>query len=334
MTMHSPTPEEQILGIVNNHWQSCCVGAAAQLELADMLADGPLHVEVLAERTKTHGPSLYRMLRALESTGIFTQISPKVFGNTPASECLRRNLPGSNWAWIRYTLCSGAPVFEGWRGLMLSLQNGRPGFDQLHGQDSWEYLQSNPQMQTIFNEAMRDLSASIGPAVAASLDWSRFPVIADIGGGIGSQLSCILDAHPACRGVLFDQPAVVAEAPEDDRIERVGGDFFKEIPVSADAYIMRWILHDWSDEESIALLTRVRKIAGPDARLMVVESVIPETPEFDMGKWMDLNMMVMATGRERTVAEFHDLFDQAGFVLEQIVPTPSPLSIVVGKATA
>ena len=217
---------------------------------------------------------------------------------------------------------------------MLSLQNGRPGFDQLHGQDSWEHMQSNPQMQTIFNEAMRDLSASISPAVAASFDWSRFPVVADIGGGIGSQLSCILDAHPSCQGVLFDQPAVVAEAPEDDRIERVGGDFFKEIPVSADAYIMRWILHDWSDEESIALLNRVRKIAGPEARLMVVESVIPETSEFDMGKWMDLNMMVMATGRERTAAEFHDLFDQAGFVLEQIVPTPSPLSIVVGKATA
>ena len=134
--MSAATPQEQILGIVNNHWQSCCVGAAAQLELADVLADGPLHVDLLAERTKTHAPSLYRMLRALESTGIFTQTSPRVFGNTPASECLRRNLPGSNWAWIRFTLCSGAPVFEGWRGLMLSLQNGRPGFDQVTGQNA------------------------------------------------------------------------------------------------------------------------------------------------------------------------------------------------------
>ena len=132
--MSAPTPQEQILGIVNNHWQSCCVGAAAQLELADLLADGPLHVDILAERTKTHAPSLYRMLRALESTGIFEQTSPHVFGNTPTSECLRRNLAGSNWAWIRFTLCAGAPVFEGWRGLMLSLQNGRPGFDQVTGQ--------------------------------------------------------------------------------------------------------------------------------------------------------------------------------------------------------
>jgi hypothetical protein len=312
--MSAITPQEQILGIVNNHWQSCCVGAAAQLELADLLADGPPVSD--AAGAGEHGD--------LHAT------SPQVFGNTPASECLRRNLAGSNWAWIRFTLCAGAPVFEGWRGLMLSLQNGRPGFDQVTGQNAWQHLQSNPQTQTIFNQAMRDLSAAISPAVAGALDWSRFPVIADIGGGIGSQLSSILDAHPSCRGILFDQPAVVAEA-SDGRIERVGGDFFKSVPVQANAYVMRWILHDWSDEESAGLLANVRKAATPDARLMVVESVIPETPEFDMGKWMDVNMMAMTTGRERTAAEFRDLFDRAGFELEQIVPTSSPLSIVLGK---
>ncbi len=328
--MSTATPQDQILAIVNNHWQSSCVGAAAQLELADLLADGPLHVDALAERTKTHAPSLYRMLRALESTGIFSQTSPHVFVNTPASECLRRNVAGSHWAWIRFTLCAGAPVFEGWRGLMLSLQNGRPGFDQVTGQNAWEHMQSNPQTQTIFNQAMRDLSASISPAVAASFNWSRFPVVADIGGGIGSQLSSILDAHPSCRGILFDQPAVVAEA-RDGRLECVGGDFFKAVPIQAEAYMMRWVLHDWSDQESVDLLMNVRKVATPNARLMVVESVIPESPEFDMGKWMDLNMMVMATGRERTAAEFRGLFERAGFALEQIVPTPSPLSIVVGK---
>ena len=296
--MSTATPQEQILGIVNNHWQSCCVGAAAQLELADVLADGPLHVDLLAERTKTHAPSLYRLLRALESTGIFTQTSPRVFGNTPASDCLRRNLPGSNWAWIRFTLCSGAPVFEGWRGLMLSLKNGRAGFDQVTGQNGWEHMQSNPETATIFNQAMRDLSTAISPAVAAAFDWSRYPVIADIGGGIGSQLSSILDAHPSCRGILFDQPQVVAEAPDDSRIERVGGDFFKDVPIQADAYVLRWLLHDWSDEESIVLLSKIKEVARPNARLMLVESVVPETPEFDMGKWMDLNMMVMTTEGE------------------------------------
>ena len=329
--MSAATPQEQILGIVNNHWQSCCVGAAAQLELADLLADGPLHVEVLAERTKTHAPSLYRMLRALESTGIFTQTSPQVFGNTPASDCLRRNKPGSNWAWIRFTLCSGAMVFEGWRGLMLSLKNGRPGFEQLTGQNGWEHLQSNPETYTIFNQAMRDLSSVISPAVATAFDWSRYPVIADIGGGIGSQLSSIVDAHPACRGILFDLPNVVAEAPANPRIERVGGDFFKDIPIQADAYVLRWLLHDGSDEESVLILKNLKKAMRPNARVMLVESVVPETPEFDMGKWMDVNMLVMATGKERTAREFRVLLDQAGFDLEGIVATPSPLSIVIGK---
>jgi hypothetical protein len=332
--MSPGTPHEQILEIVNNHWQSCCVGAAAELELADHLADGPLEVAILARRTNTHGPSLYRMLRALESTGIFRQTAPGVFANTPASECLRRNLPDSNWAWIRITLCSGAPVFEGWRGLMLSLRNGRPGFDQLTGENAWDHLQANPPTYTIFNEAMRDLSRSISPAVAAALDWSQYPVVADIGGGIGAQLASILEAHPSCSGVLFDLPNVIAEAPENSRVECVAGDFFKDMPVHADAYVMRWILHDWSDEESVSILQNVKAVASPEARLMLVESVIPETAEFDMGKWMDLNMMVMATGRERTATEFRDLLGQAGFALERIVPTASPLSIVVAKPTS
>lgn len=333
-TQTAPSPQEQILGIVNNYWQSCCVGAAAQLELADLLANGPLHIDVLAERTKTHAPSLYRMLRALESTGIFAQPSPRVFANTPASECLRRHSGGSQWAWIRIALCADAPVFDGWRGLTQALQNGRPGFDQLHGITAWQYLQSHPQQGTIFNQAMRDLSASMTPAVTASYDWSQFPVIADIGGGIGAQLLNILDAHPSCRGILFDQPQVVEQAPQHNRMERVGGDFFAEIPIQADAYLLRWIIHDWADDKAIPILENVRKAARPGARLLLVESVIPETAGFDMGKWMDLNMLVMAGGCERTAAEFRELFDRAGFELEQIVPTPSPLSIVIGKPRA
>jgi hypothetical protein len=329
--MKAPTPQEQILGIVNNHWQSRCLGVAAQLELADQLANGPLHVDVLAERTQTHAPSLYRMLRALESTGIFTQSSPRVFANTPQSDCLRRYATGSQWAWIRICLCPDSFIEEGWRGLLLALKNGQPGYDQLHGCSMWEFMQSNPEQRTNFNAAMRDLSASMTPAVTASYDWSTFPVIADIGGGTGSQLSSILDAHPSCRGILFDQPQVVAEAPLHDRMERVGGNFFTEIPVQADAYLMRWIIHDWADDKAIAILENVRRIAPSGARLVLVEWVIPETAAFDTGKWMDINMLVNTSGRERTASEFRSLYDQAGFELEHIIPTPSPLRIIIGK---
>jgi len=329
-----PTPQEQILAIVNNHWQGRCVGVAAWLELADQLANGPLDVDVLAERTETHGPSLYRMLRALESTGIFTQTSPRVFGNTPQSECLRRHAPGSQWAWIRICLCPDSFVEDGWSGLLLAVKNGKTGYDQVRGQSAWEFMQTNPEQHTNFNAAMRDLSASMTPAVTGSYDWSKIPVIADIGGGIGSQLSSILDAHPSVRGILFDQPSVLAEAPAHDRMERVGGDFFAEIPVQADAYLMRWVIHDWSDDKAVAILKNVRKAAPPNARVVLVEWVIPETAEFDSGKWMDINMLVNADGRERTASEFRSLFEQAGFELEDIIPTPSPLRIIVGKSAA
>jgi hypothetical protein len=332
--MKELSPEEHILGIVINHWQACSVGAAAELELADHLAEGPLPVEVLAERTQTHAPFLFRLLRALESTGIFTQVSPGVFANSPASERLRRHAPNSNWAWIRTCLCSGSNVYEGWRGIMHTLKSGEPGFEAIVGQPAWEWLQQNPEKHSILNEAMRDLSASISPAVAAAYDWSRFPVIADIGGGIGSQLMSILDAHPSCRGILFDQPSVVAEAPEHDRIECVGGNFFEQVPIEADAYMMRWILHDWSDEECLELIANVKSAAKPGSRLVVIDSVIPETSEPDMGKWMDLNMMVNITGRERTAVEFRELMHEAGFEVEEIVPTASPLGIVIARQSA
>ena len=328
--MNDLSPQEQIPQIVNNYWQGCAVGAAAELELADMLAGEPLHVDVLAERCGVHGPSLYRMLRALESTGVFKQTAPGTFANTPASDCLRRHAPGSQWAWIRLTLSGDGMVRGGWGGLMHSIRTGEPGFEKIHGRTGWEYMQQNPQQGTIFNEAMRALAAAITPAVTSSFDWGRFPVIADIGGGVGSQLIDILDANSNSRGVLFDQPQAVAEAPLHDRMDAVGGDFFEGVP-PADVYILRWILHDWDDEKSLAILNAIRQSAKPDCIVAIVESVIPETAEFDMGKWMDLNMLVMAGGKERTATEFRDLLDRAGFDLDEIIPTPSPLSIIAGK---
>ena len=329
--MSAPTPQQQILGIVDNYWQACSVGAAAQLELADHLAGGPLHVDTLAERSKTHAGSLYRLLRALESIGIFTQTSPRVFANTPQSECLRRHAEGSQWAWIRIALCPDAFPVDGWRGLLLALRNGRTGIEQVRGKSGWELLQEDPQQSSFFNDAMRDLSTSMTPAVTAAYDWSRFAVIADIGGGIGAQLRSILDAHPRCRGILFDQSHVVKEAPRHERIERVEGDFFASIPVRADAYLMRWVIHDWSDEQALVILGNVKKSAPPGARVVLVEWVLNETAEPDAGKWMDLNMLVNAGGRERSATEFRQLFERAGFELETIVPTASPLNVIVAR---
>lgn len=327
----APSAQEQILGIVINHWQGRAVAIAAELGLADLLADAPLHVDELAKRTNTHAPSLFRLLRALECTGIFAQVSPRVFANTPTSECLRRNLPGSQWAWIRTSLSTDAIVFSGWIGLMEAVRNGQPGFDQVQGCSAWEALQRDPEKSAIFGEAMRSLSAAITPAVTAAYDWSRFPVIADIGGGIGTQLVSILDAHPGCRGILFDQTQVVAQAIPHERVERVAGDLFASIPSGADAYLLRWIIHDWADEKALAILENVGKAMKPSAVLILSESVIADTPDFDMGKWMDVNMLAMIEGRERTSVEYRELYAKAGFELQQIIPTASPHSLIIGR---
>ncbi len=303
---------------------------AAELGLADVLADGPLSVDAIAAQADADADNLFRVMRALETIGVFKQVSPRVFENTPTSESLRKDVPGSQWAYLQIW----APGWGHWEGLGEVLPTVRTGKTTLHerwGYDVWEYYRRHPEQWTVFNEAMRSLTSPMTPAVTAAYDWSRFPVIADIGGGIGTQLVDILDAHPGCRGVLFDMPEVVSTAIEHDRVERVGGDFFTDVPVEADAYIFRNIIHDWNDERSVSILKTLRKATRPNARVMILEWVLPDTSEFHLGKWSDMIMMASAGGRERTRGDFEKLFSEAGFVLEEIVPTESMFSIVVGR---
>jgi len=326
-----PTPHEQIFAITVGFWQSRALAVAAELELADLLAAGPLHIDVLAGRTNTHTPSLFRLLRALESLGIFSQISPMVFANTPSSECLRKNVPDTEWAWVRAQLSVGGGVYEGWSGLGASIRTGETAFDQVLGCGFWEYYRRNPEAGAIFNEAMRLIGKHNSPKVAQAYDWSQFPVIADIGGGIGGLLVDILDAHPSCRGLLFDEPKVIQQAISHERLQPIGGDFFQTVPTGADAYILRWIIHDWSEAEAVALLCKVREAMKPGARLILLEELIPEVPDLVPGKWMDVLMLAITGGRERTKNEYSELLSAARFELEEVVRTTGPLSILLAK---
>jgi len=177
---------------------------------------------------------------------------------------------------------------------------------------------------------MRCINAAATPAVTAAYDWGRFPVIADVAGGNGSQLVDILDAHPAAQGILFDQAAVLATAIPHGRIQKVSGNFFENIPVEADAYILRNIIHDWDDEAATSILRTLRMSVPSNSRVMLVEWLIPETPGFHFGKWSDLVMMTGVGGRERTRSEFATLLRRAGFELEDTVPTASQYTIVIG----
>jgi hypothetical protein len=270
------------------------------------------------------------LLRALESIGLFSQSAPQVFANTPMSELLRKSMPGSMFAVIHNTCSVGEGSYEGWGGLLSSIQTGKTAFDQIYGFDYWEFLRRNPKQAASFNETMRSVTAQVTPAVTAACDWSRFPVIADVGGGIGSQLLDILAAYPSSRGILFDQPDVVAAAIPHERMQRTGGSFFESVPAGADAYILRMVIHDWQDTEAIAILKTVRQAMKPTSQLILIENVIPETSEYAYGKWLDLHMLVLAGGRERTVKEYRELYARAGFELEQILPTAAPHSLVFG----
>ena len=303
--------------------------AAAELELAEHLARGPLGVEDLARRAKAHGGSLFRLLRALETVGVFRQVSSGVFANTPDSELLRKDAPGSLWAWLRWSVACG--LYQAWVDFPNSIRTGRTAFEQVHGCTFWEYLRRDPLKESLAARGMGDIQAGQTPAVTAAYDWSRFSVIADVGGGIGTQLVDILNAHPSCKGMLFDQPDVVARAVPDDRVKQVAGSFFEGVPAGADAYILRSVIHDWSDPEALAILENVCAAAKPNSRVFLIERIIPETSEYAFSKWTDLYMLAYLGGQERTASEYKRLLEDAGFDVEQVIPTVAGIDLIVSR---
>jgi hypothetical protein len=304
--------------------------AAAELGIADVLASGPMKIESIAAATESDTDSLFRLMRALETIGVFRQASPRVFENTPMSDCLRKDVPGSQWA-LALIHAPQWGTWDGYGNLTKTVRTGRTVLFDEWGYDLWEHYRKHPEQWPVFNQAMRSITFPMTEAVTRAYDWSRFPLIADIGGGIGTQLVSILDAHPGCRGVIFDQADVLGEAIAHDRVEKVAGSFFEEIRVEADAYILRNIIHDWDDTDASKILKTLRASTKPDARVMLIEWNIPETSEFHFGKWTDLTMMSVVGGRERTKTDFEKLYRDSGFVLEEIVPTESMFSIVVGR---
>lgn len=303
--------------------------AAIELDIAEYLADGPLSVEELTIRANAHAPSLFRLLRALESVGIFVQVAPRVFANTPDSELLRKGVPGSLWVRLRAPLSCG--LFEAYAGLPESIRTGRTAFELIHGCALWEFLQRDPTRETLFGQFMGARHAVVTPAVTAAYSWNRFPLIADIGGGIGTQLVDILESHPSCHGLLFDQPDVIDRAIPHDRMASIGGSFFEGVPTNADAYILRTVIHDWPDSQAITILKNVHAATKPDSRVFLIEEIIPETSGFASSKWADLNMLMFTGGQERTTTEYRRLLEDAGFELEQVIPTSAELNLIVSR---
>ena len=335
MTMENPAPppSTRMTDLIFGFWTAKSIRAAAMLGVADHIEAGPKTAEELAGLVGAHGPSLHRLLRALASIGIFEEDDRRRFAQTPLGSTLRSGVPGS----LRDTAISMLDDVHGrsWDDLLHPLRTGEVACDHVFGMNIWDYYSRHPEEERAFNGSMTGLSQMVGGAVVEAYDFSPFGTIVDVAGGQGSLLSQILRATPKARGVLFDAPRVVEGAGPNleaagvaDRVERVGGDFFESVPAGGDLYTLKWIIHDWDDARSVAILKSCRRAMSPAAKLLLLEAVIPPGNAPMLGKFLDLNMMVITGGKERTEREFAALLAEAGFRLTRVIPTKSPVSIV------
>ncbi len=319
--------------IFGGSWITQGVWVAAELGIADLLVNGPLTADELAEQTQTQGAALYRLLRALASVGIFAQDPQGRFSLTPPANLLRSDVPDSQRS---FAIMMGAEFYKAWGELLHSVRTGRGGFQKMFGMPFFQYMLEHPRRHGIYDTAMGRFGQAEAEAMLDAYDFSGVRTVVDVGGGSGMLLEAMLKRHPEIKGILFDLPAVVERARSfisdsglSDRCRIEGGDFFSSVPAGADAYILQHIIHDWEDQDAITILRNCREAMRSDSRVLLVELVIPPGNGPFFGKWLDL-MMLLVGGRERTEEEYRRLFSAAGLKLTRVVSTASEVSIVEG----
>jgi C-methyltransferase len=318
-------------------WTSQAITVAAQLGVADALSNGPLPIEELAARVGADADALGRLLRALVSKGIFVHRRDGRYELNSLAGTLRSDAPISmTWAAQFY---GSAEQRERWTMMVDAIRTGSTVVPALRGKESFDYFAGEPELAELFNHTMTSVSELTDGPVVAGYDFSAYPTIVDVGGGEGPLLAAILAGAPASRGVLYDLPRVVANAPSllrehkvADRVRIAEGSFFDSVPAGGDAYILKNIVHDWPDDKAVQILRNVRTAAGPGATVLLVELVIPKHNRDFPGKWVDLEMLLNLGARERTAAEYRALLSQAGFRVTRVVQTASPLSVVEARA--
>lgn len=321
-----------LLRMVNAYRLSQAIHVAAELRLSDHLAAGPLPVAGLAEAAGCDVDSLYRLMRALSAAGLYEELPDGRFTTTAVGDELRTGTERELGAWVR--LAGSSAVWQAWGALGHSVRTGESAFAAVHGASVWKYRTDHPEEGAVFDAAMTAMSRHVADAVLSAYPFEG--VIVDVGGGRGAMLAAILRRFPDTRGVLFDQPHVVAGADLGevaDRCEVAAGDMFAGVPSGADFYVLKAIIHDWADDRAIAILRSCRAAMKPGARIVIVERVLagpPHTPAGLASALSDLTMLVAPGGRERTAGEYARLLAAAGLTLERVIPTASDFSVIVG----
>jgi hypothetical protein len=327
---------QHIMQLSTGYIASTCVYLAVKLRIPDLLAAAPRHSADLASELNVNEDALYRVMRSLASLGLFEERSSRTFANNLASSMLRSATPGSMY---EMALWMSDPFhFQVYANALHSVQTGKPAVEETFGVPVFEWFPKHPAESEVFNNAMTMFSAMVIPAVLEVYDFGGIGTLVDIAGGHGRVLTSILQRYPSMRGVLFDLEHVLAGARPaieslglSDRCRTISGDFFKAVPEGGDAYIMKHIIHDWDDDRAATILKNIRSAMNRGGRVILLESVVTPGNQPDFAKIIDLEMLLMPGGRERTEQEFRELFARAGFELTRITPTKSPLSVIEAR---
>jgi hypothetical protein len=324
-------PEAQIAQILLGQIGPRLVHLFATLKLADHLSAGPKSAEELATDTGTHAPTLARVLRTLASLGFVTHIEPGRFALQPLGAVLKSGTPSHAAALI----LGGDVCTRSLDHFLHSVQTGKTGFERSFGKPAFAWLGEHPAEATLFNHTMVGFHGTEPAAVVAAYDFSKMKTVADVGGSTGNMIATILSSYPAMQGVLFDLPHVVAEAPPllkrrgvAERVRIKGGSFFDTVPAGADAYVLSHVIHDWNEQQCLTILGHCRQAIATSGRLLLVEMVLPEGDTPHAGKLLDMLMLSVPGGEERTATQYDALLTKAGFKMTQVVPTQSLVSVV------
>jgi hypothetical protein len=325
-------PEVALDRMIDGYKDTQFVALAARLGIADLLEGGALTSDQLAEATGADPDALYRVLRVLAVRGIVAELPERGFAITRISDLLRTQHPASR---RELAVFDAGPWYRAYGALARTVTTGENAFRHVHGMSLFEYLRDHPDEARMFDRRMTRFSTEEIPQVVDAYDFSQVGTVVDVGGGEGQLMAAVLEANPALRGVVFDQPHVVSAAEDGlrergvaDRCTLVGGDFFESVPAAADLYLLKWIVHDWEDEDAVKVLSTCARAMNPSGRVVVVEVVIGAANSGDDGPLLDVHMMVLPGGRERTEAEFAKLFAAAGLRLTRVIVTSGILCLL------